>query len=121
VADDIFGTHTSLLPHGDEFGAAGVVVAGAAATAIGQLQAALGRVSPAEEAFAQGVAVCERLRSPFLLALTRCAWARSLLHNGKAEDRNRAQVFLGAGLDLARQHRFVGVKRRVDALRASFD
>ena len=107
-----------LLSHVDEVGTASVITSGAAATAIGQLQSVLGRVSAAEDAFAQGVAVCERLRSPFLLALTHCAWARCLLRNGGPGDRNRAVTLLKAAHESCQEHGLVAVERRVGELMA---
>ncbi len=110
-----------LLPHVDEVGTASVITSGVAATAIGQLQSVLGRASAAEDAFSHGVAVCERLRSPFLLALTHCAWARCLLRNGGPGDRDRAVTFLKAAHESSQQHGFAAVERRVGALIALAD
>jgi class 3 adenylate cyclase len=108
-----------LVSHDNEIGAAAVVSSGAAATAIGQLQTVLGRVSDAEEAFSNGVAVCERLRSPFMVALTHCSWARCLLMCGEPSDRNRAESLLNQALASAQAHGFVGVERRVTEMMAS--
>ena len=105
-----------LLPHSDEVGTASVITSGAAATAIGQLQSVLGQASAANEAFAQGVEVCTRLRSPFLLALTHCAWARSLLRSDDPGDRTRAFLNIDAARELARRHGLVGMARRVERL-----
>jgi DNA-binding SARP family transcriptional activator len=109
----------SLLGHDDEIGGAGVVTAGAAATAIGQLQAVLGDMSAAEAAFSQGVVVCERLGSPWLLAQNRCAWARCLLQSGESSDRVRAVANIDAALDLARRYGLGSIERRAERLLAS--
>jgi hypothetical protein len=106
-----------LLPHTDEIGTASVIASGAAATAVGQLQSVLGQMPAANEAFARGVEVCTRLRSPFLLALTHCAWARSLLRSDEPGDRTRAFLNIDAAGELARRHGLVGIARRVESLR----
>jgi class 3 adenylate cyclase len=108
-----------LLPHQDEIGAAGVLVSGAAMTATGQLLAVLGRHDAARDAFAHGVVVCERLGSPFPLALTHCAWARSLFSTGKPGDRSQAIVHTDAARKLAQAHGLGAIERRVERLLAS--
>jgi len=105
-----------LLPHTDEIGTASVITSGAAATAIGQLQSVLGHVSAADEAFSHGVEVCTRLRAPFPLALTHCAWARSLLRSDEPGDRTRALRNIDAARALAENHGLVAIERRIERM-----
>jgi class 3 adenylate cyclase len=108
-----------LLPHRDQFGGAAVVVMGSVATAIGALQTVLGDFAAAEDALQDGLAACERLRSPYLLALTQCAFARLLLRRDEAGDRDRARGYLDDATELAQRYGFEGVERRVHRLALS--
>jgi tetratricopeptide (TPR) repeat protein len=108
-----------LLPRRDQFGGAAVVVMGSVATAIGALQTVLGDFAAAEDALQQGIAASERLRAPYLLALTQCAFARLLLRRDERGDRDRAQRALDDATELAHRFGFEGVKRRVHRLAPS--
>jgi len=105
-----------LLPHTDELGTASVVVAGAVATAIGQLQSVLGHLDEAQEAFRHGVTLCHRFRCPYHVALTNYWWARTILRRDGDRGRDRAQPLLDDALALAHRHGFKGVERRVSSL-----
>ena len=105
-----------LIPHADEIGSAGVIVFGAAATAIGQLQTVVGDLEEAEAAFRHAVFICERLRSPYMLALTYCAWARLALRRSDSDE--HAQPLLNRALKLAQRYGFAGVEHRVERIQS---
>ena len=105
-----------LLPYRDHIGAAAVVTSGTVATAIGQLQAVLGRSEEAVESFRSGLARSERLGARFLVATTHCCWARCLV---EADDPalGDPQPHIDAALAIALQHGYGWIARRVALLR----
>lgn len=105
-----------LLPYREQIGAAGVIVTGTAAAAIGQLQTVLGHLDAADAAFAEATDAAQRLRCPFLVALTQCSWSRMLLRRDERGDHAHAVRLLDAALQAANTYGFAGIARRAEAL-----
>jgi len=90
-------------------------VGGPVATPLGALAARLGRNDEAEDLFAEGAELCERMGAPYFLAQNRVAWARALLAAPEGDDA-RGLELLGAASALAKRNGYAGIKREADAL-----
>jgi class 3 adenylate cyclase len=109
-----------LRPWADRMQVGPVLVLPSVAHALGRLAVALRRHDEAESFFAQSLALHERLRAPFLIAITKVAWAAARLardpgHEGSALTGDTLDLLQGA-LELARQYGFGGVERDALAL-----
>jgi hypothetical protein len=108
-----------LAPFSAQLAAAGVVVYGSIASALGMLAATLERYEQAEGHFAAAATIEERLGAPLFLARTRASWARALIARGRPEDLERAQQMLGQAEETAERLGGAGIAGEVAECRAS--
>jgi hypothetical protein len=94
-----------------------VVLLPSVAHALGRLATTLGRHDDAEQLYAKALALHERLRAPFLVALTKVAWAAARLARDSGPGAARPVPtgdtldLLQSALELARRHGFGAVER----------
>jgi tetratricopeptide (TPR) repeat protein len=93
--------HSLLSPWRRLFVHHQVVVSGAAAMHLGQLEHVLGRLDDADRSFAQAEEVHQRLESPMLVADGNAHWAAMLLDRDAPGDRKRAHELASGALDVA--------------------
>jgi DNA-binding SARP family transcriptional activator len=92
---------------------------GCLAHPLGLALATIGRDEAADGAFAQAVAVHERLQAPILLAESRLEWARLL--SRRIGDRARASELAHAARAVAREYGAASMERRAHELLGSLD
>jgi len=71
-----------LVPFADQVAFGAITVGGSVARTLGDLAGLLGRFDDAETYFARASKVHEKLKAPYLIALTQLSWARVLLDRG---------------------------------------
>lgn len=93
--------HPLLAPYADRFAHSQIVVSGAVAMHLGQLEHVLGRFDDADRSFAQAEQMHQRLDSPMLTADGNAHWAAMLVDRDAAGDHDRARSLATAALEVA--------------------
>jgi hypothetical protein len=87
---------------------------GAAATALGQVEAVLGRLDDADAHFGAGIEIEEGLGYDAFAARSRFWWAQMLRSRGRADDLRRAADLLGQAAATARRCGLGALLRDID-------
>jgi tetratricopeptide (TPR) repeat protein len=107
-----------LAPWGDQLAFSGITCTGSVARSLGVALATGDRFDEADEAFAQAVAVHERIEAPIELARTQVDWARMLAGRARPGDYDRARALLDSALTTASNLGLATIRRHAKALRA---
>jgi len=105
--------HDDLSPFRGRFVHSLVVISGAVAMHLGQLEHLLGRWDDAERSFAEGDVLHRRLESPMLIADNHTHWAATLADRNAPGDRDRARTFAAGALDVAITGGYGNIEARV--------
>jgi hypothetical protein len=108
-----------LAPFSGQIAASVAMVFGSFAWALGTLATTLERYDQAEDHFAAGAEIEERLGAPLFLARTHAAWARALIARGRPEDIERAQAMLEKAHGTATRLGAEGITREIAECRAA--
>jgi tetratricopeptide (TPR) repeat protein len=109
-----------LAPWRDQLACTGVTCEGSVARPLGLALATVGRVDEADDAFAQAVAVHERMDAPIELARTQVNWARMLAGRDQPGDAYRAHELLQRARSTASRLGLVTIQRQAEALLLAF-
>src|SRR5439155_24689396 len=101
-----------LEPFADQFVWTAATAYGATAHYIGLLARTLGDHVTAQRHFARAAELNERMGATIFLAMTRVAWAQSLLEAGGEGADDQARQMLEAATKTAREHGCGGLERR---------
>jgi DNA-binding SARP family transcriptional activator/tetratricopeptide (TPR) repeat protein len=105
-----------LEPWRDQLAFTGLTCTGSVARSLGCALATAGRFDEADEAFAQAVAVHERIEAPTELARTRVDWARMLASRAQPGDADRARTLLDPALSTASNLGLATIERQAQTL-----
>ena len=105
-----------LAPWRDQLAYNGVTCEGSVARLLGLALATAGRSDEAHEAFAQAVAIHERIDAPIELARTQVNWARVLASRSQPGDPARARALLNSALTTASDLGLATVQRHARRL-----
>jgi tetratricopeptide (TPR) repeat protein len=105
-----------LAPWRDQLAFNGNTCEGSVARPLGVALATAARLDEADEAFAQAVAVHERIDAPIELARTQVDWARMLSTRAQPGDADRARTLLDPALSTARNLGLATIKRQAQTL-----
>lgn len=105
-----------LEPFAGQVAFSGVTVGGSVSHCLGGLAGLLGRYDETERYFARATAVHEKLKSPYLLALTQLSWARVLMDRAAPGDAARAVELARLVHDASQRHGFATAGRRAAEL-----